>query len=350
MKAIKNMKNLDLREMAPFERHAKILGMWSSLKGGEVLRIINDHDPKPLHYQFDAEYSGQFEWEYEKSGPEDWIVKIRKIDGADETKRAGGAAEAKGVAGAAGNREEIKALIKQLHSKGDISKIKERGKDILRKVSPTDLAMIEQEIINEGVSRKEMRKLCDVHMEIMKENLGKAKADIKLKPGHPVHTLMEEHKVILEFVDKLKEVVKSLKSAKDFSKVGEEIEMLKHIAEHLIEAEKHHQREEDVLFPALEKAGVTEPPEIMREEHKELRVQKRALDKTAREWKKLQYPEFTKKVSAAAQYIVSELPNHIYKEDNILYPMALEVVPGDKWPDIKKRCDKIGYCCFTPEH
>ena len=49
------MINLDLRELIPFERHEKIFEMWNSLKQGETLRIINDHEPRPLYYQFEAE-------------------------------------------------------------------------------------------------------------------------------------------------------------------------------------------------------------------------------------------------------------------------------------------------------
>ena len=48
------------------------------MKSGETLKITNDHDPKPLRYQFEAEYKGQFEWEYEQSGPKDWIVNIKR--------------------------------------------------------------------------------------------------------------------------------------------------------------------------------------------------------------------------------------------------------------------------------
>ena len=70
---------LDLRSMPPFERREKIFQIWGSLKVGETLRIINDHDPKPLHYQFDAEYKNQHDWEYEQSGPTDWIVKIKRV-------------------------------------------------------------------------------------------------------------------------------------------------------------------------------------------------------------------------------------------------------------------------------
>ncbi len=324
---MKDVKNLDLRNMLPFERHAKIFEFWNSLEEGQTLRITNDHEPKPLQYMFEAEYKGQFEWEYEQKGPKDWIFRIKKISKQNK-------------------KEEIKALLKQLHSGADTGKIKEEGKNLFRNLSPTDLALIEQEIIQEGVTRKEMRELCDVHLEIMKESLGKT--DVNLKPGHPIHTMMEEHKMILGFLDKLKEVVKSLESAGGFGEAAGDIEMLEHISEHLVDADKHHQREEEVLFPILEQFGVTEPPEIMREEHEEIKPRKIALHKIAVNHSNMPYNDFLKSVKELADFLADNLPNHIYKEDNILYPMALQVIPEDKWQEIKKKCDEIGYCCFTP--
>lgn len=75
----KTTKILDLRNMPPFERHSKIFEMWDGLEEGETLKIINDHEPKPLYYQFEAEYQGLFKWEYEEQGPRDWIFIIEKI-------------------------------------------------------------------------------------------------------------------------------------------------------------------------------------------------------------------------------------------------------------------------------
>ena len=70
---------LDLRPLPPPKRHQRIFETWDSLEPGETLRIINDHDPKPLYYQFEAEHKGQFAWDYELRGPKDWIVRIRRV-------------------------------------------------------------------------------------------------------------------------------------------------------------------------------------------------------------------------------------------------------------------------------
>ena len=74
-----HMVELDLRKIMPFERHELIFQKWDALKPGETLKIINDHDPKPLHYQFEAEYKGQYEWAYDQQGPKDWIARIKRI-------------------------------------------------------------------------------------------------------------------------------------------------------------------------------------------------------------------------------------------------------------------------------
>jgi uncharacterized protein (DUF2249 family) len=73
-----NMVELDLRQIMPFERHELIFEKWEALPPGDTLRIINDHDPKPLRYQFEVEHKDHYEWQYEQQGPKDWMVSIKK--------------------------------------------------------------------------------------------------------------------------------------------------------------------------------------------------------------------------------------------------------------------------------
>ena len=69
---------LDVRAIVPRERHPLILGRFGGLHPGDSFVLINDHDPRPLYYQFQAELTGQFTWEYLASGPEVWKVRIGK--------------------------------------------------------------------------------------------------------------------------------------------------------------------------------------------------------------------------------------------------------------------------------
>lgn len=71
---------VDVRTIPPRERHSLIFGSFDALAPGESLLLVNDHDPKPLFYQFQAESRGEFTWNYLESGPDVWQVKIGKPD------------------------------------------------------------------------------------------------------------------------------------------------------------------------------------------------------------------------------------------------------------------------------
>jgi uncharacterized protein (DUF2249 family)/hemerythrin-like domain-containing protein len=67
---------VDVRPLPPPQRHRLIFQTFDSLKPGGAFVLVNDHDPKPLYYQFAAEYSGRFDWTYLEQGPEAWRVRV----------------------------------------------------------------------------------------------------------------------------------------------------------------------------------------------------------------------------------------------------------------------------------
>ena len=70
---------VDVRQTRPPERHPLIFQTFEALQPGETFILVNDHDPKPLYYQFKFERDGQFTWEYLEQGPEAWRVSIGKV-------------------------------------------------------------------------------------------------------------------------------------------------------------------------------------------------------------------------------------------------------------------------------
>lgn len=74
------VETLDVRNMHPRERHPAIFARLDALKPGESLRLINDHNPTPLRYQLAAERTDLFAWEPEVQGPEEWTVRIRRME------------------------------------------------------------------------------------------------------------------------------------------------------------------------------------------------------------------------------------------------------------------------------
>lgn len=71
-------KILDVRNTAPKERHPKIFETFKGLKPGEYFVLVNDHEPKPLLYQFQAEHHGEFDWWVLEQGPQVWRAAIAK--------------------------------------------------------------------------------------------------------------------------------------------------------------------------------------------------------------------------------------------------------------------------------
>ena len=69
---------LDVRAIPPREKHPTIFRTFDTLASGQSLVLLNDHDPRPLRYQFLAERLDSFDWAYEAEGPELWKVRISR--------------------------------------------------------------------------------------------------------------------------------------------------------------------------------------------------------------------------------------------------------------------------------
>lgn len=251
------------------------------------------------------------------------------------------------MSGLSGKRESLKELIKRLHKGETPEKIKREFQKMAKDVTPGEIAQIEQELIKEGMPREEIQKFCDVHLSAFKDVLEKEK--LLAPPGHPVHILMEEHKILLKFANDLKDLANVLKGEKDFVSADVQMRQLDHIAEHLKASESHYVREENVLFPYLEKHGITEPPAIMWTEHDKIREVKKTLYETFDARNEIGLRNFTKQVEGQAISLLEMLSDHFYKENNILFPTALRVITEDEWPELRRQFDELGYCCFTPE-
>ena len=72
---------LDVRQLAPAQRHQSIFASYQTLSPGTGFVLVNDHDPKPLRYQFEAEHAGEFTWATLEAGPQVWRVRIGKRAG-----------------------------------------------------------------------------------------------------------------------------------------------------------------------------------------------------------------------------------------------------------------------------
>jgi len=247
------------------------------------------------------------------------------------------------------NKKKIlKEIITQLHAGVPPQEIKEKFKQFLENVSPEEIAKIENELVKEGISREEIQRLCDVHLAVFREQLERQKPEIP--PEHPVGILLEEHKIMLQLAEKLNTITNKIEQINDKNYVGDVIHQLEHIARDFMDSEKHYLREENVLFPVIEKHGITEPPAIMWMEHNQIREKKKQLHNLLGKYNAIDFQDFKKQLAETSATLNKILPSHFFKENNILFPTALRVVVDEEWKDIRREFDEIGYCCFTPPH
>ncbi len=247
-----------------------------TLKAGETLRIVVEFNPVPMVYLLKAQ--GTLDVAYEKEGPDEWILRVTRTGPSPDKK------------------QQFKELLIEL-KEGEVSQeTKEKARTLLQEVDAKTLGVLEQELIREGISHDTIRKsLCDIHLDIMRDSLVAKR--IAVEAPHPVHTFMEEHKVILENLRELAALVNRLRWMNSYAEMGGDLAKLQDIAHHLIEAEAHHLREEEALFPAIEKRDITEPPQIMREDHVEFRKRKQELYQLAHNPGGIGFPEFKARVT-----------------------------------------------------
>ncbi|MEM3617829.1 MAG: DUF438 domain-containing protein [Candidatus Bathyarchaeia archaeon] len=245
-------------------------------------------------------------------------------------------------------KKVLKEILRQLHAGIPPEQVKERFRQFLEGVSSLEIAKIEQELVSEGVSRDELQRLCDVHLAIFKEHLEKQKVEVA--PASPTGILLEEHKMIQQIAEKLNVLAEKVQKAESQDAATGELSQLRHVVDELLDAEKHYLREENALFPVLEKHGISEPPAIMWMEHNQLREKKKQLKALIENAAKMDFLDFKRQLSELAKVVSDMLNSHIYKENNILFPAAQRVVTEQEWTSIREDFDEIGYCCFTPEH
>jgi len=245
-------------------------------------------------------------------------------------------------------KKTLKEIIKQLHAGVPPAQVKEKFKQVLAGTKPEEIAKIEQELVKEGMPREQLQRLCDVHLAVFGEQV--QDQELHLASGHPISILMEEHKILLERADRLKVDVGLIEEACDVVYVGDALKELQGVVKDFVEAEKHYLREENVLFPTMEKHGITEPPAIMWMEHNQIRELKKKLRELVEKWNSMSFEDFKKRLVEIAPRVCELLPSHFFKENNILFPSALQVIKDTEWGEVRKEFDEIGYCSFTPKH
>ncbi len=225
--------------------------------------------------------------------------------------------------------DKLKEIIKELHEGKDAESQKKKFEELIKDVAPWEIAQMEQKLIAEGMPETEIKNLCEVHVQVFKEAL-EHKTVPGLPAGHPVHTLMLENRACEGI----------LKEAEAIADYVRDKDKLLGILDRLALIDKHFLRKENQLFPIIETKGITGPSKVMWALHDDIRnftknVRKRVVD--------------GKMEKVAVEALARMVNDMIYKEEHILFPMALETLSEDEWAKVRKGEDEIGYAWIAPE-
>lgn len=243
--------------------------------------------------------------------------------------------------------DKLTNILERLNNNPDDTSTRAEAKDLVSEITPLELSLAEQRLIEDGLEPERLQHLCAIHLEVLEGEMAEFRNSLPAE--HPVTVMMVEHDRILGFLVQLEQLNRRLQMLEQYDAANHDFALLGTVAENLIAAENHHLREEQALFPAMEERGVTGPPHIMCLEHDALRLRKHRLKELAAQVATMDYEKFKSALAETAGYIVFNLRDHIFKENNILYPSAIETITeATTWNAIQAKCDDIGYCPFTP--
>jgi DUF438 domain-containing protein len=241
---------------------------------------------------------------------------------------------------------ELTCLLERLEKGEDPLRVKADAKPFLKTATLSDLITTMQILLKKETLVKGVQRLCSNYMTLIDDQTVLIRAN--LPAGHVIKTLIDEHETFLCFLDDLDFVNQSIQRMDDYLPSREEYRRLNHIAEQLIGADLHHKREENILFPEMEKRGLNAPLAAIRKEHEEITRYKNRLLYLARNAADMDFLSFAAQLNEIVYALVPMFREHILKVNNILFPIALSVIDdNDVWLRLKIDCDKVGYCCFA---
>lgn len=238
----------------------------------------------------------------------------------------------------------LKEIIKELHAGKSVEEVKARFAEAVGDVTVAEISAMEHSLMTEeGIPVEEVQRLCSVHTAIFKGSIEQIHRSSKPEeqPGHPVHTFKLENREIERLVNFRLELHadKFKKNASDeiIFKLLEDLSLL-------LDLDKHYSRKENLLFPYLEKYGIYGPTKVMWGVDDGIRNMIKEAKKALSA-----YNGESGQIAASLEEIIKEVNEMIFKEENILLPMALDKLTEDEWVKIARESDEIGFCLTSPE-
>jgi len=165
-----------------------------------------------------------------------------------------------------------------------------------------------------------------------------------LPADHAIRMFYYEHQIILDFLDNLTETREKIIQLETPLNHPEYIVKVIQIAKQLLDIDMHHVREETILFPELKIRKQDKMLPVLVSEHQFLKEYKLNFYNHVKDLAAMDFNSYKIQLNFMANGIVGILREHIYRENNFLLPMALDVIQEESvWQEIKQKCDEVGY-------
>lgn len=243
--------------------------------------------------------------------------------------------------------QTLKRVVRGLHEGESLQAVKSQLNSLVRECDASDIASMEQELIADGIPAAQVMGMCDLHSEAVREVLVETDPG-EVAPGHPVDTFRRENDALREQVARLRSALASLGTGAEDEVVDAPlVERARAQYALLMDVDKHYQRKEHLLFPFLEKRGITGPSTVMWGKDDEVRTLLKELGEalemsgvTAGEWRLVS--------QAVAEPALAALEEMFFKEERILFPMSLQNLTDAEWAEIVAQSPQFGYCLVDP--
>lgn len=236
-------------------------------------------------------------------------------------------------------QEQLRQLIQQLHDGVPFETVRQSFEDTFGSVSTAEITALEQALIRDGLPATEIQRLCDVHASVFKGSIEEIHRpqDPSELAGHPVYTFRQENTRLTTLIDE--RITQKLNQFSEQPGIELQQKLLADL-DQLLTIDRHYRRKENLLFPYLEKHGITAPPQVMWGVDDEIRAMLKNARSALSAWQESQSSDALINDLRAALEKTSEM---IFKEENILFPMSLDELTNDEWRQIAEDSDEIGY-------
>lgn len=241
-------------------------------------------------------------------------------------------------------KQLLKHMILQLHDGKEPKVVRQQLVELLGEVPYGEVVQVEQELIAEGLPQEEVIKLCDVHSQALKGVIAQDES-LPTPVGHPVHTFKQENRALQLEIAQVEELCAQARK----QSIAQLLPSLKQHFNNLSDVDKHYRRKENLVFPFLEKLGITGPPTVMWGKHDEIREQLKAVHAVLDSEHGISQADFDSLVDLLFKPTIEALEEMVCKEEKILFPMCLERFTDADWYEIYSQSPDIGFCLVDPQ-